>query len=215
MNLRFTEDTLVQQTTAAYLADELGRESVYAYNSEDFGPNSLLGRTDDREVVLTRDLRAALMRLNPDLPEAAYADAVRQLVATTAGQSLPAANRDKYTLIRDGVQVTFRNAQGERERRRLRVIDFATPADNRFLCVRELWVQGELYHRRADIVGFVNGLPLLFMELKNVHRGIQAAYEENFKDYLDTVPHLSISRPHKSRTCRSLLAQQKPTVSPQ
>jgi type I restriction enzyme R subunit len=56
--------------------------------------------------------------------------------------------------------------------------------------VRELWVRGDLYHRRPDIVGFVNGLPLLFMEFKNVSKGIRAAYEKNFKDYKDTVPHL-------------------------
>ena len=103
---------------------------------------------------------------------------------------MPATNREKYGLIRDGVQVTFRNDKGERVRQRLRVFDFGEPAKNDFLCVRELWVRGDLYRRRADIVGFVNGLPLLFMELKNVSKDIRAAYERNFKDYQDTVPHL-------------------------
>jgi type I site-specific restriction-modification system R (restriction) subunit len=56
------------------------------------------------------------------------------------------------------VQVTFRNAKGERVRQRLRVFDFEDPENNHFLCVRELWVRGDLYRRRADIVGFVNGL---------------------------------------------------------
>ena len=118
----YTEDTLVQQTTAEYLERHLGWESVYAYNSEDFGPDSLLGRSSDREVVLTRPLRAKLVELNPGLPETAYDDAVRQIVTTPATQSLLATNRDKYTLIRDGVQVAFRNDQGQRERRRLRVL---------------------------------------------------------------------------------------------
>ncbi|MDY0221560.1 MAG: type I restriction endonuclease [Desulfobacterium sp.] len=62
--------------------------------------------------------------------------------------------------------------------------------NNHFLCVRELWVRGDLYRRRADIVGFVNGLPLLFMELKNVNKDIRAAFEQNFQDYRDTIPHL-------------------------
>ncbi len=84
----FTEDTLVQQTTAEYLEDQLKWRSVYAYNQEDFGPESLLGRALDREVVLTRPLRAKLVVLNPDLPTAAYDDAVRQLVSITAAQSL-------------------------------------------------------------------------------------------------------------------------------
>lgn len=184
----FTEDTLVQQTTADYL-EQLGWRSVYAFH-EDFGPDSLLGRESDREVVLTRILRARLAALNPDLPAAAYDDAVRQLAGVTAAQSLLAVNREKYALLRDGVSVAFRNAKGELERRRLRVIDFTEPANNDFLCVRELWVRGDLYRRRADIVGFVNGLPLLFMELKNVSKEIRAAYEQNYRDYLDTIPHL-------------------------
>ena len=115
---------------------------------------------------------------------------MRQIVATTATQTLIATNRDKYSLIRDGVQVSFRNGKGERVKERLRVLDFTNPTENDFLCVRELWVRGDLYRRRADIVGFVNGLPLLFMELKTVGRDIRVAYEKNFKDYKDTVPHL-------------------------
>lgn len=186
----YTEDTLVQQTTAEYLEQKLGWQSVYAYNNEDFGPKSLLGRASDREVVLTRPLRRKLTELNAGLPDEAYDDAVRQMVAATAMQSLIATNRDKYNLLRDGVQVAFRNDKGERVKERLRVLDFNNPANNDFLCVRELWVRGDLYRRRADIVGFVNGLPLLFMELKTVGRDIRVAYEKNFKDYKDTVPHL-------------------------
>lgn len=186
----YTEDTLVQQTTAEYLEQQLGWDSVYAYNNEDFGPNSLLGRDSDREVVLTRPLRVKLEKLNPGLPGEAYEDAVRQIVVSATTQSLAAINREKYSLMRDGVQVTFRNDKGERIRERLRVFDFSDPLQNDFLCVRELWIRGDLYRRRADIVGFVNGVPLLFMELKNVNKDIRAAYERNFKDYKDTVPHL-------------------------
>ena len=130
------------------------------------GLNSLLGRASDREVVLTRPLRDKLIALNPGLPEAAYDDAVRQLTDAASSQSLVAVNREKYDLIRDGVPVTFRNDKGERVRERLRVFDFDQPANNDFLCVRELWVRGDLYRRRADLIGFVNGLPLLFIECK-------------------------------------------------
>ena len=80
---RLTEDVLVQQTTADYLEQQLGWDSIYAFNDEDFGPESLLGRTNDREVVLTRPLRAKLTELNPGLPDTAYDDAVRQLTAIT------------------------------------------------------------------------------------------------------------------------------------
>ena len=186
----YTEDTLVQQTTAEYLEQELGWESVYAYNNEDFGPDSLLGRESDREVVLTRTLRAKIEELNQGLPETAYENAVREVITVSTSQTMAATNCEKYELIRDGVQVSFRNAEGEQVRQRLRVFDFDNPEKNHFLCVRELWVRGDLYRRRADIVGFVNGLPLLFMELKNVSKDIRTAYEQNFLDYKDTVPHL-------------------------
>ena len=132
----YTEDTLVQKTTAEYLEQQLGWESVYAYNNEDFGPDSLLGRASDREVVLTRLLRQNLVSLNPGLPDAAYDDAVRQITATVASQTLAATNREKYALMRDGVQVTFRNHKGERVRERLRVFDFEEATNNHFLCVR-------------------------------------------------------------------------------
>ena len=186
----YTEDTLVQQTTADYLAQQLGWESVYAYNTEAFGPEGTLGRSSEREVVLTRYLRAKLIELNPGLPQDAYDDAVRQITATVASQTVVATNREKYGLMRDGVQVTFHNEKGERVRQRLCVFDFAEPTNNHFLCVRELWVKGDLYRRRADIVGFVNGLPLLFVECKNIHRNLKTALEQNFADYKDTVPHL-------------------------
>ena len=80
-------------------------------------------------------------------------------------------------LIFDGMSIVV-NAKGELVKERLRVFDFEQPTNNRFLAVRELWVGVDLYRRRADIIGFVNGVPLLFMELKNVHRDIRAAYEK-------------------------------------
>ena len=186
----YTEDTLVQQTMAEYMEQQLGWESVYAYNNEDFGPDSLLGRASDREVVLTRTLREKLVEFNPGLPNEAYDDAMRQITATVASQTIVATNREKHDLVRDGVQVTYRNDQGKRVRERLRVFDYAEPTNNHFLCVRELWVRGDLYRRRADIVGFVNGLPLLFIECKNIHKDLKTAYEKNYSDYRDTIPHI-------------------------
>ena len=187
---RYTEDNLVQRTTAEYLAEQLGWESVYAHNHEDFGPESLLGRASEHEVVLVRTLRRALAELNPGRPEAAFDDAVRQLTVTIGTQSIVAANRVKYALIRDGVPVTYRNDNNEVIQDWLRVLDFEAPENNHFLCVRELWVRGDLYRRRPDLIGFVNGLPLLFIEGKNVHRSLEAAFKENYSDYRDTIPHV-------------------------
>lgn len=188
--MSLTEDTLVQQTTADYLRDVLGWKTVLAYNQETFGPEGTLGRRSDREVVLTRVLGEKFMALNPGLPDAAYQDAIRQIVGPGVGQSALALNREKYELLKDGVTVVYKDAQGERQKQRLRVFDFDHPENNDFLAVRELWIRGDIYRRRADIIGFVNGIPLLFIECKNIHKDLRAAYEKNFKDYLDTIPHL-------------------------
>jgi type I restriction enzyme R subunit len=135
---RFTEDTLVQQTTADYLRDELGWESVYAYSEETFGPEGTLGRKDDREVVLTRYLGEALIKLNAGLPQDAYREAIRQITDYSLSQSLLQINQEKYALLKDGVQVSFRNGKGELVKQRLRVVDFDEPKNNHFLVVREL-----------------------------------------------------------------------------
>ncbi len=186
----YSEDTLVQQTTAEYLEKVLGWDSVYAYNNETFGSDGLLGRKDDREVVLTRYLRQKLVEFNQGLPDDAYDDAVRQVVEYSRTQTPLATNRDKYAMIKDGVQVSYRNKQGELKKDRLKIFDFKEPTNNHFLAVREFWVQGDLYHRRADIIGFVNGLPLLFIECKNIHKDLEVAYRQNLSDYKDTIPHL-------------------------
>lgn len=188
--MALNEDTLVQQTTADYLRDALGWRSEYAFNTEVMGTDGTFGRKSEREVVLPRLLKEKLAELNPGLPEVAYQDALRQIVEAVAGQSLMAVNREKYALLREGVKVEFRLPDGRLDARTLRVFDFDTPENNDFLAVRELWVQGSLYRRRPDLVGFVNGLPLLFIECKNVHKKLRAAYDQNLKDYLDTIPQL-------------------------
>lgn len=188
--MKMNEDTLVQETTANYLRDALGWTSVFAYNQETLGAEGTLGRKDETEVVLTRHLGLALMKLNPGLPPEAYQAAIRDLTQHSAAQPLLLSNRDKHTLIRDGVLVTFRALDGSVKKQRVRVIDFQNPEDNEFLAVRELWVKGSLYRRRADVICFVNGLPVVFLELKNVHRELRRAYDENFSDYKDTIPHL-------------------------
>ena len=184
-----SEDRLVQATFAEHLESELGWDSVYAWNEETFGPGGTLGRADTKETVLTRDLRAALERLNPNLPASAIEDALRELTVYDVSRSMVQHNRDFYRLLRGGVPVEYRDAQGQRKATRARVIDFDNePGANRFLAVRELKLTGirtPNYNRRADLVCFVNGLPLVFIELKAVYRNIREGFENNLSDYMD------------------------------
>src|SRR2546428_2731844 len=181
------EDRLVQRTFADHLEKVLGWDSVYAHNMETFGPQGLLGRASERDVVLVRDLRAALARLNPKIPESAREQAIEKLTRSAFAPALGQHNRESYGFIRGGVPVEWRDERGETRHARAHVIDFRVPGNNRFVAVRELKVQGVRvphYNRRADLVCFVNGLPLVFIELKAVYRNIRAGFDNNLADYL-------------------------------
>src|SRR6516165_4819945 len=189
-----SEDRLVQATFAEHLEKGLGWESVYAWNDETFGPDGTMGRADPREVVLTRDLRVALVRLNPQLPSAAVGEAVGKLTRHDFSLSLLQHNQVFYKFIRDGVPVSYRDAQGQLRHPQARVIDFQNgkgpdgKSNNRFVAVRELKITGlraPSYNRRADLVCFVNGLPLVFIELKAVYKNVRAGFDGNLRDYLD------------------------------
>ena len=185
------EDRLVQATFAEHLEKVLGWDSVYAWNQESFGPQGTLGRASERDVVLVRDLRAALVRLNPALPEAAINEAVLQLTHHDYSRSLLQHNQAFHKLVRDGVPVSYRDAHGALRQTHARVIDFREPANNRFLAVRELKLTGlraPNYNRRADLVCFVNGLPLVFVELKAVYKNIRVGFDGNLRDYLPWAP---------------------------
>lgn len=188
--MSYSEEVLVSEPTGLYLRDNLGWELGFGYNEETFGTNGTFGRKSDHEVVLTRYLKKALEDLNPGYPEEAYTSAIQQLVSFSSSQSTLQTNKEKHKLLIDGVDVQFTNNKGEREKRTLKVIDFDEPTKNHFLAIREFWVHGSVYHKRPDLVGFVNGLPLIVMEFKNVNKGIWRAYKENIADYKDTIPHL-------------------------
>ena len=167
MSYDYSEDQLIQKSTADFMEKELGWTSIYAYDQEKLGPGGTLGRNSYHEVLLLRHFRKALKTLNPWLTVKQLQEAVERMTEYMSSQTLMQINEQKYQYIKDGVPVTRVKPSGETEEVKAKVIDFASPDKNEFLCVRELWVHGPLHRRRADIVGFVNGLPLLFMELKN------------------------------------------------
>ena len=190
MSNEYSEDQLIQRSTADFMEKELGWKNVYAFDQETLGKDGTLGRATYHEVLLTRHFCKALKALNPWLTEKQLQEAVERMTERMSSQTLMQINEQKYQYIRDGVPVTRVKPNGETEEVRAKVIDFNAPDKNEFLCVRELWVHGNLYRRRADIVGFVNGIPLLFMELKNHDVEVVDAFSQNYRDYLDTIPQL-------------------------
>ena len=189
MSWEYNEDNLVEQATVDILAD-IGWEVQTAWGNETFGEHGNLGRENKSEVVLAKYLLPALEKLNPDLPTQAYKDAYLQIIQREADKTLDRTNKEKYELIKSGVKVSFTNDKGELAKQTLKVFDFNNPNNNHFLAVRQLEVTGELYNRRPDVIGFVNGIPLVFFELKAHNRDLRHAYDDNLKDYKDTIPHL-------------------------
>ena len=189
MSYDYSENILVQESTGRLLQEELGWEVAMAYNTEKLGEDGTFGRKNYREILLTRYLQAAIRKLNPWITDDLVDEAIRTLDTHLSTSSLLQINEEKYNLIRDGIPVTLRKPDGKSEEKRVAVIDFQRPENNHFLAIKELKVWGELYRRRTDVVGFVNGIPLLFIELKKNTVDVQNAYTDNYTDYLDTIPH--------------------------
>ncbi len=190
MNWEYSENTLVQESAGELLHDELGWDVVFAYNQETLGENGTLGRKSYNEVLLTRYLVKALRRLNKWLSDAQIAEALQALDSRLSTETLLQTNEKFYRMIRDGVDVTVKTPEGLTETRKALLIDFNNPLNNDFLAVKEMKIHGVLHRRRTDIVGFVNGIPLLFIELKRNDVDVENAYTDNYTDYQDTIPQL-------------------------
>ena len=184
----FSEDRLIEQT-AVKIFGELwdAKNFINAYSEEG---DALLGRDNQGQVILVNRLKLSLEKLNKDAPQEAIAQAVEQLTQDRSTMSLVNANYETYKLIKDGVKVEVRDERGSIETINIKVINFNDPSKNDFLLVSQMWVTGNLHKRRPDLIGFVNGLPLVLIELKASHKNLRNAYQENIRDYKDTIPQL-------------------------
>ena len=190
MSYDYSENILVQESAGNLLRDELGWDVQFAYNTETLGKDGTFGRTSYNEILLFRYFKKALKEFNPWINDSQISEAQKILEQRLSTTSLLQINEEKYFLIRDGIPVTVKKPNGQTETKKATVIDFQNPEKNYFLAIKELKIHGDLYRRRTDIVGFVNGIPLLFVELKKNTVDVQNAYDDNYTDYLDTIPHL-------------------------
>lgn len=189
MSYDYSENIIVQNSAGNLLQNELGWEVKLAYDKEILGENGTFGRMSYKEVLLSRYFRKALGELNPWITNEQITEAEKKMLSHLSTASLMQINEEKYNFIRDGIPVTVKS-KSKTETKRAAVIDFLHAENNHFLAVKELKIHGCLYRRRTDIVGFVNGIPLMFVELKNTNVDVHDAYAKNYMDYLDTIPHL-------------------------
>ena len=185
----YTEDQLVEQPAIGLFAD-LGWQTVSAME-ETLGAAGTLGRETKGEVVLATRLRSALVRLNPALPAEAINNAIDEITRDRSAMLLEAANREVYRLLKEGIVVSVPDhAHGGQKTERLRVVDWDTPENNDFLLVSQFSVTGALYTCRPDLVGFINGLPWVVIELKKPGVPARAAFDENLTHYKQQIPNL-------------------------
>lgn len=190
MSYNYSENILVQESAGNLLHNELGWDVQFAYNTETLGKDGTFGRTSYNEILLFRYFKEALKEFNPWINDSQISEAKKILEQRLSTSSLLQVNEEKYFLIRDGIPVTVKKPNGQTETKKATVINFKEPKRNHFLAVKELKIHGDLYRRRTDIVGFINGIPLLFVELKKNTVDVQNAYDDNYTDYQDTIPHL-------------------------
>ncbi|MGE5481551.1 MAG: type I restriction endonuclease subunit R, partial [Bacteroidota bacterium] len=163
MTERSVTESLVEQAALAWL-ESLGWA---VKQGPAISPGELAAeRSDYREVVLGQRLRDALARLNPNLPPEALEDAFRR-VTQPEGATLEARNRAFHRILVDGVTVEYRRSDGSIAGAQARVIDFDDPENNDWLAVNQFTVSENKHVRRPDVVLFVNGLPLVLIELKS------------------------------------------------
>ena len=186
--MRLNEDSLIEQP-AIEIFKSLGYDHLNCYK-EVLAKDGTIGRETAGEVVLIPRLKNALIKLNPDASSEAITLAIEELTRDRSVQNPAVANKEVYKMLREGVKVTVKNEEGNEDTETIKVIDFNNPRNNDFFLASQFWITGEMYKRRADLVGFVNGIPLIFIELKAVHKKIENAYRDNLTDYKDTIPQI-------------------------
>jgi type I restriction enzyme R subunit len=189
------EVAMVQRLQHVY-----GYDTLNCFTADPADLNDGSGRTDKRDVILHDRLKEAAIALNPGIPESAIDDGLKQLWDKRQAMSAIAANREVDALIRDGVRVEFKDEQGRNRKERIKVIDFNDPASphNRFLAVTQLWIQStgaaaKAGYRRPDILLYINGLPLVFIELKKSNIKLRTAYDDNLTNYKGDIPQLFLA----------------------
>ncbi len=194
----FLSEDDIEQAMVQRLQHLYGYDALNCYTTDAADLNDGSGRSDKREVIFYDRLKAAAIELNPDIPESAIEDALRSVCDRRQVMSLIPANRELDSLIRDGVRVSFKDDEGRVRHARVKLIDYDRPDNNQYLAVTQLWIQStgataKAAFRRPDILLYVNGLPLVFIELKNSNVKLRTAYDDNLTNYKADIPQLFLT----------------------
>ena len=151
--------------------------------------NDGTNRKEKKQCVLPHVFKNALTKINPNIDESNIVSVVDELSKDYSFTDITTTNYTLYNKIRNGIPVNVRR-KGIVEPDFVQLIDFNNPSNNSFTAVSQMWIQGKYRYRRPDLIIFVNGLPLIFIELKNSIVKVEESYNKNLKSYLEDVPNL-------------------------
>ncbi len=184
----FISESQIEKAAVSLLKEKYGYRTVNCYTQdvENFSDKS--NRATKQEVVFLDVLKEYAVKINKTIPEPVINQAIEKLISPRYAMSPILGNKEVYGLLRDGIPVEYENNSGQTEHGTVRVIDFTDSKANDFCAVTQLWIKGERYPRRPDILVYVNGLPLVFIELKNSNVKVQNAYDDNLVNYKQDIP---------------------------
>jgi type I restriction enzyme R subunit len=183
-----TED-MIEQATIKKLLESNGYDTMNCFTPEKETLPDRTGRANKKQVVLPDILYKKLCEINPTIPLETIKSVAQTLQLTPYTADLMALNCSNYQLLRTGITVQY-EVDGRKESNHLRIIDYDEPLNNNFTVVSQMWIKGEVHWRRPDLIIFINGLPLVFIELKNSNILVKNAYDKNLTDYLKDIPYL-------------------------
>ena len=150
---------------------------------------SLTGRASASECILPKVFSTALRRINPQIDPETLDGIVREYRKDYTGTDMVDTNYKFYNQLRNGIKVKTRNQHRE-DFDLVKLIDFDNPGNNDYHCVNQMWIKGHFRYRRPDVLLFVNGLPVVFIELKNSTVKVEESYNKNLVSYRKDIPNV-------------------------
>lgn len=193
----FISEDQIEQALLQKLHSHHHYELLNCYTPQPDTLNDGSQRQDKRDVILKERLQTACEVFNPDIPSTIIAEEIQKLLELRNHQStsLFKINQTLYHQLREGIPVTFPDQDGTTQQHTLRLIDFDQPDNNQYLAVSQLWIktiglEPKAQYRRPDVILYINGLPIVFIELKNSNVALQTAFTTNLTEYLHDIPQL-------------------------
>jgi type I restriction enzyme R subunit len=186
----FISEDQIEKAAIERLVGTYGYRTINCYTTDLENLADGSNRANKQDIVFSDILKRHALQFNPAIPDPVIDQALERFCARRLAMTPLNANREMYSLIRDGVPVRYENGEGWTVDGVVRLIDFSRPEQNDFLAVTQLWIKGERYPRRPDILIYVNGIPLVFIELKNSNVKVQNAYDDNLTNYRRDIPQL-------------------------